>query len=193
VSESVALMVASPTPQGRSGRRVAAVVVVIVVGLAGGGFAAYRWLTGEHLFLGPGASESISVPAGHTIYVGLGPLLAHTSPIATVRVDLRGIHPRVTTNTSDATVTVLSCLHGTTALSLSAGGTATDPHSFCGSVEGFRPGTTSVGPPATGLLLAVTPHRAGTVEVDGAHLTYRAGIRSGSQHIGAVNLTVNTP
>jgi hypothetical protein len=136
----------------------------------------------------------MSVPAGQTIYVGLGPLAAGANPRRTVRVDLRQVHPRVVkTNTSEATVTVLTCSHGATAISLSAGGTATDPHPSCGLVESFRPGTTSVGLPATGLLLAVTPHRAGTVEVDGAHLTYGVGIRSGSQHVGAVNLTVTTP
>ena len=194
MSESVALMVPPLATQGRRRHRIVAAVVVIVLVLAGGGFAAYRWLTGEHLFVGPGASESFTLQPGHTLYVGLGPLLAGTKPNATVQVDLRAIHPLVTTNTSAATVTVLACTPGTTSpASLTAGGTALDPHPYCGSVESFRPGTTSVGAPATGLLLAVTPHRAGTVEVDGAHLSYRVGIRSGSQHIGAVNLTVTTP
>lgn len=194
MSESLALMVPPLATQGRRRQRIVAVVVVIVLGLAGGGFAGYRWLTGEHLFVGPGASEGMTLQSGQTLYVGLGPLLAGTRPDATVQVDLRAVHPLVTTNTSDATVTVLACIHGTTnPASLSAGGTALDPHPYCGSVESFRPGTTSVGAAATGLLLAVTPHRAGTVKVDGAHLSYRVGIRSGSQHIGAVDLTVTTP
>ena len=194
MSESVALMVPPLATQGRRRQRIVAVVVVIGLGLCGGGFAGYRWLTGEHLFVGPGASQSGPLPSGQTLYVGLGPLLAGTRPMATVRVDLRAVHPLVTTNTSDATVTVLACIHGTTnPASLSAGGTALDPHPYCGSVESFRPGMTSVGVSATGLLLAVTPHRAGTVEVDGARLSYRVGIRSGNQRIGAVNLTVTTP
>jgi len=194
VSESVALMVPPPATQGRRRQRTIAVVVVILLGLAGGGFAGYRWLTGEHLFTGPGALVGMTLQPGQTLYVGLGPPLSGTRPNATVRVDLRAVHPLVTTNTSDATVTVLACIHGTTnPASLSAGGTSLDPHPYCGSVESFRPGMTSVGVSATGLLLAVTPHRAGTVVVDGAHLSYRVGIRSGSQHIGAVNLTATTP
>ena len=194
MSESVAQMVPPLATQSRRRQRIVAVVVVIALGLAAGGFAAYRWLTGEHLFSGPGALVSMTLQPGQTLYVGLGPPLVGTKPDATVRVDLRAVHPIVTTNTSDATVIVLACIHGTTnPASLSAGGTSLDPRPYCGSVESFRPGTTSVGPPATGLLLAVTPHRAGTVEVDGAHLSYRVGIRSGSQHIGAVDLTVTTP
>ena len=172
---------------------VPALLVGIVLGLAGGGFAAHRWLTGEHLFVGPGASEILSLPAGQTIYVGLGPLPTDTNPNATIRVDLQSVHPLVTSNTSDATVTILTCIQGTTPTSLLAGGTALDPHPYCGSVESFRAGTITLGAPASGLLLAVTPHHAGTVEVVGAHINYRVGIRSGSQNIGTASLTANTP
>jgi len=137
VSESVEVLLPSPTIRSRRRGWIVAVVIVVVLGLGGGGFAAYRWLTGGHLFVGPGASESLSLQAGHTIYVGLEPLPADPNPNATIRVDLRRVHPLVRTNTSDATVTA--------------------------------------------------------VEVAGAQVTYRVGIRGGNQDIGAVDLTVNTP
>lgn len=74
---------------------------------------------------------------------------------------------------------------------LGGGVVVDDVRQYCRELVPFQPGAIDLGVTSTGLVIAVTPRRAGTVELDGAQVAYRHGIRTGSQHIGAAAVTVN--
>ena len=176
----------------RYDRAVVAAITAVVVIL---GVGVHSWLTGDHLFAGPGAIETTPVALGHTLYVGLGPL-ERGKPDSVTRINLRSITPLVTANSSGATVRVLECDARSPggAAALTAGGVVLDDVSrYCAALNPTRTGAIIVGPRANGFVLAVTPRHGGVVRIDGARLSYQVGVRSGTQRIGAVLLTADTP
>jgi hypothetical protein len=49
----------------------------------------------------------------------------------------------------------------------------------------FHPGSYTVrARTTTGVLMVITPHRAGTTHVDGSDVSYWHGVRHGGQHVG---------
>jgi hypothetical protein len=167
---------------------IAAAVLVFGIGI-------HAWLTDERVFANPTAIETAPVPVGHTLYAGLGPVRGG-QPDAVTTINLRSIAPLITENTAGATVNILECEAGDTGAGagLIAGGVLLDDvATYCPAVDPIHVGTITVGPRANGFVLAITPRHSGVVRVDGARMSYRIGMRSGRQRIGAVRLTANTP
>lgn len=171
-----------------------ALVVAIAGALMVLGIGIHAWLTGEHIFAAPGATETTPVAVGHTLYVGLGPLRAG-QPDAVTRINLRSITPLVRANSAAATVNIVECDAGRSASrELIAGGVVLDDvATYCATVDPIRTGAITVGPRADGFVLAITPHHSGVVQVDGAEMSYRVGYRSGTQRVGTVRLSAHAP
>jgi hypothetical protein len=173
---------------------VSALVAALLVALVGGGVGVHAWLVGERLFAGPEATESGPLPLGHTEYDGIGPLIpAGKNPNATVHIDLRSVTPLVTENSSNATIAVMICVTREPGDLISGGSALDDASQYCKSLTAFHPGPITLGSTATGLVLAVTPHRSGVVRIDGARIHYRDGLRSGREQIGAAVITSPHP
>ena len=153
-----------------------------------GGVLFARWVYGVHALLEGGNGLSGPVPVEQTMYVGENVVPASGGPTDTLSVDLRSVTPRITTNTADADVTVLMCTVGLDPIGAT---TATGP--YCTSVSAFHPGNVVLGsrPGSTDIVVAVRPHRAGTVHVEGLDVNYHLGIRRGHAHTGT-NIQVVT-
>jgi IPT/TIG domain len=94
-------------------------------------------------------------------------------------LDVRAVTPRLVRNTVDASIKVL-VRHRNEATSH----LGSDDLSFCSRTKPFVPGPPTVGSDAPGtnsIILAITTHRPGIVTIDGVHVTYRHGLRRGSQ------------
>lgn len=182
MTELVFESLAAPPTAGRRWRAV--VVMLVGVALVAGGLLARSWQTGERLFYGGGwrgAHVSLGASPGQTVYFGMG-LEGRNGSEASRRVELRSVTPIVSENTSAAGVAVLMCTDAGGSATL--GSTARDPRPYCATLTAFTPGTVTLGPRATGLLLAVTPHLPGVVRIEGVRISYRTGLRSGTQRVG---------
>ncbi len=62
-------------------------------------------------------------------------------------------------------------------------GGAVSPDTSTG-IAPFTPGKPDLNPTADMLMVAVTPHKPGTLTMDGAYVDCRQGIRSGHQRVG---------
>lgn len=154
-------------------------VVLLLVGV--GGWVGWAWRHPDAFRPYGGSADALDpAPVGRTTYFGL-----MGAEEVTTRVVLTEASPRISLNTADATVEVLICDRRAGA---PAGGVGLQDeqmtHGVCdlGAVAGVSlvPG----GYPARGVVVAVTPHRAGRVVVRGIDVRYDAGWRRGSQHIG---------
>jgi hypothetical protein len=168
--------------------------LALLAALVGGGVGVHAWLVGEHLFTGPGATESGPLALGHTEYDGIGPLTpAGKNPLASVHIDLRSVTPLVSENSSNATIAVMVCVTREPGDLVSGGSALDDASPYCKSLTAFSAGPITLGATATGLVLAVTPHRSGVVRIAGARIHYRDGLRSGRERIGTEVFTLTTP
>jgi hypothetical protein len=169
-------------PKARARWGILALVVAGVVLLLVATSVFLRWRDSDAVLYGYGygSSEGAPVPLGSATYAGL---LVHpgTAGSASVRLDLRSVHPRIVSNSANATVRLLLC---TGAGHRSGGGIVSSPAAACATMTDFRRGPVDLGPGATTLVLEVIPQKAGTVDIAGADVGYRRGIRRGQQHAG---------
>jgi hypothetical protein len=174
-------------------RRRRSYALTLTAALAVGGTAlGLRWLVSDHALSGYDNSESVPVTLGQTVYAGLPTLPTGVGGGGSRRLDLRKVQLRIRANTADATVTAMICNQRAGAASLVGGGVVLgDPSRFCTSLRPFRAGSVTVGGTASGIVLAVTPHKAGVVHLEGADVEYRDGIRRGRQHVG-IEMTFTT-
>lgn len=178
------------SPGGSRTRALVGVSAATVVALVGWG--GYFWLTHDNTMGGTGAEVGMLTPVGHTTYFGLGAFPRTAHPEESRRIDLRGVVPRITSNSADAAIEVLICADSglpETLLELSA--VRDDVSRYCKSLEALHAGSVDLGPRASGLILAITPHRVGEVRVEGVDISYRHGIRRGQVHSG-ITTTVAT-
>jgi hypothetical protein len=173
--------------------QIGGLVIALLVALVAGGVGVHAWLVGEHLFIAPEATESGPLALGHTEYDGIGPLMPAGKNPATVHIDLRNVTPLVTENSSDATVAVMICVTRGPGGLIAGGAALDDVSEDCKSLSAFHPGPITLGLTASGLVLAVTPHRSGVIRIDGAGISYRDGLRTGRERIGIEVFTITTP
>ena len=189
-------------PHGVDGTRAPlrprAVTLVVIAVLLTGSVLGARWYSGLSL-LGSYPAERVSGPLalGHTVYADLA-LSARpttdqdgtsTTP-ASIPVTITALAPRVVSNTSDATIRVLICRRngGTLGVGTQEGGLSNS----CSTVTDFAPPMTlTLGFMTAQVIVAVTPHRPGTVHIEGADVTYSQGLRHTTQHAGG-DLTLTT-
>jgi hypothetical protein len=155
-------------------------VIVIVAGV--------RYVFFDRALAGYSGSASATGSVEQTTYHGV-PVRPIGNAVTTL--NLRSVSPRIVANTADATVTVLVCTGQASAAPLAYGGTHQgDAAQYCAELADFHPGTLRLGSSTTdpqtttGVLLAVTAHRAGVVRIEG-DVSYRQGIRYGHQHVGS--------
>jgi hypothetical protein len=172
-------------------RRSYALTLTAALAVAGAALGV-RWLVSDHALYGYGSSESGAVTLGQTVYAGLPTLPTGVGGEGSRRLDLRNVQLRISANTSHAIVTAMICDRPVGGAGLVGGGAVLgNPSRFCASLRPFRAGSLTVGGTASGIVLAVTPHTAGVVHIEGADVEYRDGIRRGRQHVG-VEMTFST-
>lgn len=99
--------------------------------------------------------------------------------------------PRITENSADATVAVIVC-SGPNSSAITGGGATYDVSSYCPRLTPFHSGSFTVGDrTTTGLLMTITPHRAGTTHIEGSDVSYWHGLRHGRQQVG-YDVVINT-
>lgn len=170
-----------PQPSRRFRRRwllAAAASLLVAAALALG--LGLRWLYSPHDLVPPGAYTVImNRPAVVTVY---SPGMVDPSSEAPITVDVRSVTPRVATNTADATITALIChRNGTTTP------TGSDDLSMCTWTKPFKPGVLTLDgdlPGTDSVIFKVSSRHAGRVTIDGVHVSYRRGLRHGSQDTG---------
>lgn len=132
--------------------------------------------------------ESATARLGQTVYFGQQGGGQESALHKTLHIDLRSVRPHIALNTSNAEVKILLCAIGGDPI-----GVSTDAGPSCASVTNFRSGDVVLGwdRGKTDVIIAITPHRAGQVRVDGLDETYQDGVRRGHQHTG-FEVTVNS-
>jgi hypothetical protein len=140
----------------------------------------------DHALAGYSGSASANGAVARTTYHGL-PLRSAGAAVTTL--NLRSVTPRVTLNTAQATVRVLVCTGPQTAAGpLDYGATSEQAPVDCATLAPLHSGILRLGQTSgyqtSGVVVAVTPRRAGTVRIEGADVHYRQGIRFGHQHVG---------
>ena len=169
-------------PQVRRALTAITAAMVVTVLLAAGG----RWLT--HADALPSSGNQVTVPTavGRTVWMSAA---ISTSPPRDgrpvgARLQLRQVTPHVLENSSGATVDVLLCRRN--ADPVAVGAQFDPPPRQCASIEPFRSADVilSQRPGGAELLVRVTPHRPGLVRIGGLDISYRTGLRTGSQRSG---------
>jgi len=176
-----------------------AVAVAVAVAVAAGivalvGVLGARWYSGLSLLQPyPAQGVSDSVPVGHTLYTDAALYAQPATPTrpASILLKVTAITPLVDSNTSNATLRVLVCKRNGT-----SGPIGTQPAGLfnsCSSVAPFTPPMTiNLGFETAQVLVAVTPHRPGTIHIAGFDVTYSHTPRHTTQRTGA-ELTITTP
>lgn len=180
VSEPAGPPDTSVEPAKRRRRRVWPIVVILVAILSAGA-GGYLWLTRASVLQDFGDGWGLTVRPAETAYVDAG---IYPASGESVTIDLRTVRPRVVQNTAGATVDVLTCTvePGSTRIGSVRG---PDMRRFCASATPWRSGMITIGSRAGDyLVFAITPRREGRVEIAGEDVSYRHGIRFGTQHTG---------
>lgn len=167
------------------------VVVVLLVAVAlVAGFLGSRWFTGLRLLVEyPAGSAEVPARVDHTLYTDSGLALevaydasgVSTSPTS-LPVAVASIVPRVRSNTSQADVQVMTCVRR--AGHAGVGAVPDDASDSCSALLPFEPATIEIGSATIQIVLAITPHRSGTVRIAGLDVAYSDGPRSTTQHAG---------
>jgi hypothetical protein len=157
--------------------------VLLLVGVAG-----REWLAHPDAFGPVGSSARLDGPhaagAAMTGVMTYGPVDAVDLSAAPRTVDVVSIEPRIVSNSADADVRLVLCPDG-------AGPATTDAP--CAGAVPFTGGQVALGyAPGQQLWVVATSHRAGTLVVDGYDVTYRDGMRSGTQHVDGTLTLVST-
>ena len=91
--------------------------------------------------------------------------------------------PRIAENTAAADVELILCRHNRPDSDNVGAIRTPNTEGFCAEVIPVA-GAHGAFPDAAQLVLKITPHQSGTVQVDGFDLTYRDGIRRATVHTG---------
>ena len=153
-----------------------------LLGLLGFAAVVAWWMTHPEGFSGRGRVEA-AVPAGRPVFVGvLGP-----SSGAGRTIKINDVTPRIDEAPAGTEAVVLICRGG-------AISTTSDAAAFCTELVEAKGETLHYGDATMEqLVLRVTAPTAGTVKVDGVTLTFRDGLRAGSETVGPhLTLTVLT-
>ena len=159
-------------------------IVAGVASLVTAGIVGVNWYYGLHTLSteGVGRSASVSMTVGTTHVID-----ERVSTHAGYRysVNVRSVSVRVSVNLAEATIVVETCPDGGgTPGAVAALGSAT-----CASPVPFRPGLISLG--SEQLLVSVHANKPGRVVIDGVDVSYQAGVRHSTQHVGpSVTITV---
>ena len=154
---------------------------LIVFGIARG----TDYYTNDHVLNSfPAGRQGVHVVSGQTIYFGLYAFSGIGLPDTGRTVDLRSAFPRVLDDTTDASVTVMTCAGTGKQDELTMGGVVADATPFCTSIHNFRAGEVALGYRAAGLVLRVTPLHSGVIHIAGVDVRYNDGLRAGHQQIG---------
>jgi hypothetical protein len=163
--------------------RVVVLIAVVVGALAGAG----AWLSHPSVLDG-GAEMTAPVAVGQTAYsdAGIYPSLAAGHSID---INITDLKPRVLIDTSDAEIDLLVCTPASQDVRI---GAVTGPISkYCATSSSWQPGPFTVDDGLKPyLVLAITPTHDGVIAVDGVDITYRRGIRYGTQHTGSTVIVV---
>jgi hypothetical protein len=176
-------MQAVPVPRGRRVTVVKSVSATLLLMAAALGV---WWDTSDGLLSGYGSSVSGPTQVGHTTYVGL--FIGATSHRPTI--DISRLHLRVATNTAEADISVRRCVSRPSGGGI--GAVQDGWAQYCTSMDRFTSGAISLDQRRAQLVLAVTPRRAGVVDVQGVDLSYRHQLRFGRQHVGQ-RVTLTAP
>ena len=173
-------------PRSRHRRRLVGPLLVILLGMVA--VVGYRWLTHpDALQPYQGVNETGSIlNAGPTIYHDTGITPAMTvgkSGPSSVTISLDSVTPIIAANTAQARIVVLVCLRNDSPTGV---GTQLDGlTASCSHVEPLDGRTTlTVGYTTAQIITAITPRAAGSLTITGYEVTYRHGIRHGTQHAG---------
>jgi hypothetical protein len=166
-----------------------AALTVVVAAVAAISIGIYvHWRDSPNLFgpAGDGAGAD-AVAVGHTDVFAPG-----IQTTADRTVDLREVTPQIGSNTAQATVTVVLCEKRPGAYNLGGGGLS-DLRAECASITAFHAGTYRLQFNSTTQLFAeITPHHAGTIQINGFRVRYNDGARRGNQVTG-LDVTVTSP
>ncbi len=167
-SPPVAELPAAPVPAdgARTGRRRLLVsgLAAVLLAAAGGGWA----LTSAEPLQPVGSRLEVPMVVGEVLTIGL-----FARPV-TGAVDVVAATPRVVSNTADADLRVLLCRWSAEPVG-AARGSADEVCDEVAPAAGavLRAASTA----GAGLVLEVTPRRAGAVHVEGVRLEHRSGLR----------------
>lgn len=153
----------------------------LVIGLGGAGW----WATHPDVFDEAGGYGFRTDRAvGRTMYFGIV-----TTSIRDERRDLelRSVRPVVRANTAEAEMTVYLCEIDPDAQSSAVMAQRVPPTKVCGTFEPVTDGTrllTGKGSPHQQLVLEVRTTQRGVVKIKGAEVSYRDGVRRGTELTG---------
>jgi hypothetical protein len=166
---------------------ISAAVVVVAAAATTTWFV--HWRSSLHVLLGyPAYGSAQPLAVGQSLYFGNNLIAARAishSDDAGLSLHVSAVRPLVATNTSAADITVLRC-------PLAFGGAGPDgidrrrADAVCTSLTPFDGGSVHIGSREgdDDIVLAVTPHRPGTVRIAGLEVSYSTGLRHGTQHVG---------
>jgi hypothetical protein len=167
-------------------RRIVLVLLAAVAVLVGG-----VWLTHPKAIYPVGNEIGVRVAVGQTVVVATNVITSGPTQNSKryQSVALRAVAPVVVKNTAGAGVAMVLC---TPTGTYGVGSVrAADLGQYCSQVAPLGSGTVALGlgPPMTQLLAEITPSRPGVVRIEGFEVTYRDGIRWGTQ-TGGINITL---
>ncbi|WP_152188623.1 hypothetical protein [Georgenia satyanarayanai] len=157
-----------PAGTGRARRRVLALLLLVALVLGAG----LWWWSHPQAFQGPGNSVTASTEPGRSLFLGLA-YAPHDADVSLI-----GVRPRVVADDTPARVTVHVCRPADPYLSV--GVSHDHVEDICASLR------EPTGPlDATDqLVVEVVAQEEGAVVIDGLDVTYRAGVRRGTQWTG---------
>ena len=161
-------------PQARRALTISTVAMLVTVLLTAGG----RWLTHADALSPSGNQVTAPTTVGRTVW------LAANVETGGEALQLRRVTPHLLANSSGATVDVVLCRRS--ADPLGVGAQADPPTRQCSALVpvGSADVILSQRPGGAELLVRVTPRRHGLVRIDGLDISYRTGLRTGTQRSG---------
>ncbi|HST83844.1 MAG TPA: hypothetical protein VLL08_19070 [Kineosporiaceae bacterium] len=182
------LVRSTPTRPATTSRRTVTALVLtalVVTAIAGSGY----WLSHPTSLETYGSGLEATAAIGHTIAIDT--TISATHEASSAQVTLHSLKPRITENTSDATVVFVVCQRnaGDTAVGT---GQPSDLAEYCTRVDPLpRSFKAHLGFTTNQIVALVTPRKAGRLHIAGYDATYRTGLRRGTQHVG-LETTVTT-
>lgn len=169
-------------PQARRALTAITVAMLVTVLLTTGGW----WLSHADALSPSGNQVTAPTAVGRTVW------LASNVETGGQALQLHRVTPHLQQNSSGATVDVVLCRRS--ADPLGVGAQSDPPTQQCSSLVPFRPSEAvlSQEPGRVELLVRVIPRHSGLVRIDGLDISYRAGLRTGSQRSGT-SMVVPTP
>jgi hypothetical protein len=180
----------APLPPRRrtSGRGVvsALIAAVLVAAIVVVGY----WDIHPNLVQAYGNAEGGPVPLGHTQLANTWVLTSRGVPsnnasIQYVTVKIQSVRPIIVSNTSQATVRIELCRRNQSVGIGMVLGASLSPYCTAAVAPAHQSAALGV---TSQLIAVITPHRPGKVVIDGFRMSYRDGIRRGTQ-TGGIKIT----